>query len=235
MIDFTRRKPVANSPLIDLKKKAGISLAKNSLSGTKAAVYCVLDYSGSMRNYYKDGTVQDFTERVLAIALNLDDDGEIPITLFDSHARAPFTVTEANYTTAVAEAVQRAGHMGTTSYADAIRSIVSQYKSSGATEPALVIFQTDGSPDNRREAELAICEAASLPIFWQFVGFGNDRFEFLKKLDELEVPKKRVIDNAGFFEAGSNPRKVSPEVLYDNLLGEFPEWLKNARTQGIVR
>lgn len=229
------QEPEQSTGLIDLKKKAGISLAKNNLVGTKAAVYLVLDYSGSMGRYYRDGTVQAFTEQVLAIALNLDDDGDIPVTLFDNAARKPFTVTEDNYRSAVTDAVKKAGNMGTTAYDEAIKSVVAQHKASGATEPALVIFQTDGAPNKRRETEQAICAAAELPIFWQFVGFGRDRFEFLKKLDELAVPKKRVIDNAGFFEAGSKPKAINPDTLYDNLLGEFPDWLRQAKAQGIVR
>jgi hypothetical protein len=230
-IDLAKRAP----GLIDLHKKAGISLAKNSLTGVKAAVYLVLDYSGSMARYYRDGTVQAFTEQVLAAAAHFDDDGSIPVILFDKKARPAEDVGIDDYEGAVSRMQQRAGRMSTTNYADAMQAVIGHYQASGATAPALVIFETDGSPDSRSDAERVLCEASRLPIFWQFVGFGNDSFSFLRKLDELAVPKKRVIDNAGFFAAGTDPRSMSPEALYDNLMGEFPDWLRKARQQGIVR
>ena len=57
----------------------------------------------------------------------------------------------------------------------------------------------------------------------------------LRRADDLPVPQKRIVDNAGFFHAGSDPRRMSDRELYDRLLGEFPSWLAAARAQGIVR
>lgn len=75
------------------------------------------------------------------------------------------------------------------------------------------------------------------PLFWQFIGFGDatsKQFDFLRKLDELAVPGKRIVDNAGFFHAGADPRRVSDRELYDRLVAEFPQWLSAARARGIV-
>lgn len=229
-LDLSKRAP----GLVNLHKQAGISLEKSGLAGQKAAVYLVLDHSGSMSRYYRDGTVQDFTEKVLAAAIHFDDDGSIPVILFDSLAHEIEEVTVDNYQGAVQRLKDHAGRMGTTNYADAMKEVVRHYKDSGATAPALVVFETDGSPDSKTAAERVLCESSTLPIFWQFVGFGSDRFDFLRKLDELAVPKKRAIDNAGFFEAGSDPASMPADVLYDSLMGEFPDWLRTARQQGIV-
>ena len=218
--------------LIDLSKKAGIVLEKKKMGSVEAAVYLVLDYSGSMSRYYKDGTVQAFTERVLGIAMNLDDDGSIPVVVFSTNINAVEEVSTENYHNSVQRIQAKAGHMGTTNYAAAMAKVAELHE--GVKAPGLVIFQTDGAPDSKAAAERAICDLANLPLFWQFVGFGDDRnFEFLKKLDELKVPEKRVIDNAGFFAAGHNPKAMSDEELYENLLEEFPVWLAERRRRGI--
>jgi hypothetical protein len=127
--------------------------------------------------------------------------------------------------------------MGRTNYHWAINAVAEHYEKSGATDPAFVIFQTDGAPTSKAAAEKALCEAARLPIFWQFVGFGNPEgkgFDFLRKLDDLAVPDKRVIDNAGFFHAGLEPKALSDADLYRELMVEFPEWLNEARAAGIL-
>lgn len=72
----------------------------------------------------------------------------------------------------------------------------------------------------------------------QFVGFGDTRssqFDFLRKLDELAVPARRAVDNAGYFHAGLDPRQVPDAELYDRLVAEFPSWPAAAEAQGIVR
>lgn len=230
-IDLAKRAP----GLVDLNKKAGISLQKRGLSGEKFAVYMAGDHSGSMGAYYRNGTLQRFAERVLAMALEFDDDGSIPVVMFDTYAHPVREVTVDDYQGAIDRMDREIGHRGTTNYAAAMQTVIDHYQASGSTDPAFVVFQTDGSPDNQRAAEKILCKAASLPIFWAFVGFGRDSFTFLRKLDDLAVPKKRVIDNASFFEAGVNPDNMDAGTLYDNLIDELPEWLAEARRQGIVR
>jgi hypothetical protein len=143
-----------------------------------------------------------------------------------------------NHRGRIDEIVSGLGHMGKTSYHLAMDAVIDHYLDSGATDPALVVFQTDGGPINKIAAERYLCKAARLPLFWQFVGFGDKRssqFDFLRKLDDLPVPAKRPVDNAGFFHAGLDPRRVPDAELYDRLVGEFPQWLAAARAQGIVR
>ena len=182
-ISYTRRPTSSSRPvgvdvaqrapgLVSLHKEAGVSLVKNNLAGVRAAVYLVLDHSGSMHRFYRNGTVQTFTERVLAAAAHLDDDGVVPVILFDSTARAPVDVSIDSYEGAIDRLKDSAGHMGTTNYADAMSAVIEHHRLSGTSEPALVVFETDGSPDSRSKAQKTLCDAASLPIFWQFVGFG---------------------------------------------------------------
>lgn len=201
---------------------AGQALRAAKLDGASAAVYLVLDYSRSMRGYYHDGSVRHLTEQALALSAHLDDDGTVPVVLFSGFAREPVDVSVHNYAGAITDIMTGAGPMGSTNYAAAMHRIIDLH--GGKDIPAFVIFQTDGAPDSKRDAETALCAASRLPIFWQFIGFGGDEFAFLRKLDELPVPAKRAVDNAGFYAAGPNPKGVPDKAVFDALLAEFPAW-----------
>ncbi|MEU8544516.1 VWA domain-containing protein [Streptomyces sp. NPDC048717] len=224
--------------LVSLYKKAGDSLRRHGMEGQRAAVYLVVDYSGSMRPYYADGTVQALADRVLGLSAHLDDDGRVPLVFFSTDIDAQTEIALDDHEGRIERIVAGLGHMGRTSYHVAMDAVIEHYLDSGASAPALVVFQTDGGPTSRPAAERYLCKAARLPMFWQFIGFGDPesrQLDFLRKLDELPVPAKRLIDNAGFFHAGKDPRRMPDEELYDRLVGEFPSWLAAARAEGIVR
>ncbi|MEW2490912.1 VWA domain-containing protein [Streptomyces sp. NPDC048411] len=239
MAGISLRKVEETAPaLVSHYRSAGVSLRKHRLSGERAAVYLVLDYSGSMTEYYKDGSVQALADRVLGLSAHLDDDGRVPVVFFSTDIDAVTDIALDNHVGRVDRIVAGLGHMGKTSYHLAMDAVIDHYLDSGSTAPALVVFQTDGGPINKLAAERYLCKAAKLPLFWQFIGFGNKRssqFNFLHKLDELAVPAQRPVDNAGFFHAGLDPRKVPDSELYDRLVAEFPSWLTAARAQGIVK
>ncbi|GGK57732.1 vWA domain-containing protein [Streptomyces flaveus] len=223
--------------LVSLYKSAGASLAEHGLSGQRAAVYLVVDYSGSMKPYYKDGSVQALADRVLGLSTHFDDDGTVPVVFFSTDIDAVTDIALDNHQGRIEQIVAGLGHMGKTSYHLAMDAVIDHYLDSGSKDPALVVFQTDGGPINKLAAERYLCKAAKLPLFWQFIGFGDatsKQFDFLRKLDELAVPGKRIVDNAGFFHAGADPRRVSDRELYDRLVAEFPQWLSAARARGIV-
>ncbi|MFI6351793.1 VWA domain-containing protein [Streptomyces sp. NPDC050743] len=224
--------------LVGAYESAGVSLTKHGLAGLRAEVYLVVDYSGSMKPYYKDGSVQTLADRVLGLSAHLDDDGRVPVVFFSTDVDAVTDIALDDHEGRIERTVARLGHMGKTSYHLAMDAVIDHYLDSGATDPALVVFQTDGGPINKLAAERYLCKAAKLPLFWQFVGFGDPgsrQFEFLRKLDELAVPDRRILDNAGFFHAGEDPRRVRDADLYDRLVGEFPHWLRAARAAGVVR
>ncbi|MFD0020009.1 vWA domain-containing protein [Streptomyces sp. NPDC058382] len=223
--------------LVSLYEAAGDSLRRRGLEGVRAAVYLVLDRSGSMRPYYRDGTMQHLAEQVLSLSAHLDDDGIVPVVFFSTDVDGSTDLTLGRHRARIDKLHQNLGHMGRTNYHWAMDEVIDHYTASGSHAPALVVFQTDGGPTSKLAAERYLCKAARLPLFWQFIGFGDpddNEFAFLRKLDTLSVPDRRVVDNAGFFHAGRSPRSTTGHQLYDRLLQEFPEWLAAARTAGIV-
>lgn len=221
------------SGLVDLTKKAAVSLEKRGLTGQRAAVYLVVDRSASMAGFYRDGSVQLLAEQALGLSANLDDDGRVPLLMFGSR---PYDFTEIRldaYQGAVARQHAHYGGEATmtgTKYAPAIDAVVQHYRRSRAKDPALVIFQTDGDPQDRPVTEQRLREVSNLPLFFAFVGFGNN-ISFLKKLDNL---RGRTVDNASFFHA-HNPHDVSDEQLYDGITHEYPSWLTAAAAAGLLR
>ncbi|MFV2172282.1 VWA domain-containing protein [Actinomadura sp. LOL_016] len=225
--------------LVSLYKAAGVSLEKKGLAGTRAAVYLVMDRSGSMRPYYQErrgrtSHMQHFAEQALGLSANLDDDGTVPLVFFDHGAFPVVEVGLDSYQGRVGAEHQKLGHMGGTDYATAMRAVADHYRASNSRYPAFVIFQTDGATADEGVVKDLLRGFSRDPIFWQFVGFGpagSPDFDFLRGLDKLSG---RHLDNAGFVPAGVDPAALSDEALFDKLMGEFPKWLAAARTAGIL-
>ncbi|MFD5682160.1 MULTISPECIES: VWA domain-containing protein [Streptomyces griseus group] len=223
MIDLAKKAP----GLINLAKTAAVSLQKHGLTHERAAVYLVLDHSGSMQRFYANGSVQHLAEQALGLSTNLDDDGTVPIVYF-SHRIDEFEEARLDNYAGIIDATHTQVGWGTTDYALAIEYIVKEF--GAETTPGLVIFQSDGEPDSPAAAAHALRKASDLPIFWAFIGFGN-RIDFLESLDDLPG---RAVDNASFFHA-RDPLAVSDAELYDGITAQYGAWLTAARAAGIIR
>lgn len=213
--------------LVSLAKTAAVSLDKRGLTGQRAAVYLVLDHSGSMSRCYNNGSVQRLAEQALGLCVNLDDDGQVPLVYFGSHVDQQPDVRLDSYQ----GIINRTHHLvpwGSTDYARAIDYVCDLHD--GNPNPGLVIFQTDGEPDSRADAEAALRDASKEPLFFSFVGFG-DNIQFLDKLDNL---RGRKVDNASFVHA-RDPLRMTDEQLYDGITHEYGGWLAAAAAAGVLR
>lgn len=221
-IDMSKHAENLNSVLIDMSKGSG-----NKIDMTKhvARVAVVEDYTGSMSNMYRNGTVQEVTNRLLPIALKFDDNGEMESWIFSNNYKKLAPVTANNCEGYVENFIMRSGmYMGSTYYAPVLKDVVKFYKDNTSNVPALVIFITDGDNFDQYETDAIVRELSNYNMFVQFVGIGTQsNFEYLRKLDNLSG---RKCDNTGFLLA-RDLVKMDDTRLYTELLRPYNEWLNN--------
>lgn len=229
------------------------TIDKARLNGQTAKVAVVLDYSGSMANEYRSGRMQALTEKVLALATQFDDDGDIDFFVFDSSAKHLGVIGLDDFKGAVAR-LTKGRHMGTTNYAEAFikvrdhfgfakaaapakKGLFSSFKkvqpatSTAADQPVYALFLTDGAPDNAKAAVDALTDVSTAPVFWKFLSIGPSKMQFLQKLDDLT---ERFVDNADYQHIGDLDR-VAEADLFDLMLEEFPEWITEVRSKGLIK
>lgn len=224
---------------LDLRKKevAKVLLTKGA-SGVRARVVLVLDKTGSMHRQYKKKVVNRVVERMVPVATQIDDDGKLEPYLY---AKKFLRLPEIEVHTAEAWSdtyLHLSGTHGGFDYSAIgavndeipIMSEIIATLTQGASTPTLVLFFTDGGFTTKTPIVKLMRQASELPAFWQFVGIGKANYGLLEQLDTLSG---RKVDNAGFF-ALDDIDKVDDAVLYKRLLSEFPEWLRAARSAGIV-
>ncbi|WP_371601860.1 VWA domain-containing protein [Streptomyces sp. NBC_01220] len=235
------------------KQQIAVSLTKHGLPRLTARVILVLDASGSMGGLYTRGTMAGVTERMAAVAAQLDDDGEMQAWTFASNpARLPdLVVGELPEWLALHVRVGQVGLFGRKKPPRGLRPGQVDMRAVGiqneeqkviaevrafvrdhpVPDPTLVLFFSDGGVYRNDEIERELRAAVEEPVFWQFIGLGRSQYGVLERFDTL--PGRRV-DNVGFF-AADDIETVPDAELYDRLLSEFPSWLRTVRQLGILR
>lgn len=222
--------------MIDISQRNGVDLGSQ-----KAKVVVVLDYSGSMRNLYKNGTVQNTINRLVPLGLTFDDNGSIDMYLFQTDYRKMDDISLDNYENYITSVVNTSGYrMGQTNYAPVLNAIINgeNIPSSGIlgvfgkmnhvngivdeVSPTFVLFITDGANADKAKTTAVIKQSSEMNVFIQFIGIGKEQFEYLERLDRLPG---RKIDNTGFSKM-SSLEGASDMELYTNVLEEFSHWLK---------
>lgn len=233
---------------INLEKRAekvGIVLAKRGLTAApKTRVGVALDVSGSARGFYYNGTIQETLDRLLAVAMKFDDNGELDAWTFDNSVGELPTITESDEGTYVNSKLlnARVSLWGGTSYAPPLKAAMDHYfgnqpKQSGGflgklfggskattesatKEPAMLLFITDGANGDRSEAARVLREAAAnSPMYFNMIGVGPaNQFGFIQQMAD-ELP------NVGFVSMES--LNMSDEQLYEAVVSdEFCQWVK---------
>lgn len=178
-------KQLANQPpeMVNLVKKAGISLEKKGMYEHRARVALCLDISASMSGLYRSGKIQQLCERILALAVQLDDDGQVDVFLFGSDAHDVGSLDLNSRGGYVDNMLRRHRLEGGTNYGKAMRMIRQHYFPDGGAGPRsaprpdklpiYVMFVTDGQTMDPNEARNQVGWSSYEPMFWQFMAIGQ--------------------------------------------------------------
>jgi stress response protein SCP2 len=169
--------------MINLVKKAGISLEKKGLSEHRARVALCLDISGSMYRLYQEGKVQALCERVLGMAVQFDDDGACDVFTFGTGSYDEGPLDLHNYQGWIQDLLGRRKLEGGTNYNLAMQAVRRHYfpdvaggeRTSPLQEklPVYVIFVTDGQTTDQAGTKKQVIWSSYEPLFWQFMAIGQ--------------------------------------------------------------
>ena len=233
----TEKKIKEKAPsLLSFVKPLITEVKKKHLEDINACVVLVMDISNSMRKTYADGTVQEIVNKILPIAVQFDEEGELDFWYYGSRFQRRPPVNLKNYKNAVPS--DWSNLMSSLGYGNneplVMKDITNKYKNSEL--PVYVIFISDGGfceeiEFDEKETEQLLIDSSKMPIFWQFVGIGGSNYGILEELENLTG---KYTDNANFF-ALDDFRSVSNSELYSRLLNKFPSWLKEAEEKKILK
>ena len=234
-ISLEKAEKTGNASIIDLTKKSLVQLEKKNLLDVQARVALVLDASGSMNHQYHNGDVQKVVDRLMPLAINFDNDGSFECWAFAQYTTQldDVTLTNVNQFIQTTKRGWRNWQVGARINQEipAIEAVINYYQQFDDGIPVYVLFISDGGVGSGRQMQKVLTQAATLPIFWQFVGIGGRNYGVLEKLDDMTG---RIIDNCNFFEL-ERITGISDERLYELLLEEFPSWLNEAKLKRIMR
>ncbi len=167
--------------LLSLTKKAAVSLEKRGLGEHTARVALCLDISGSMYNLYRSGKMQALVERVLAVGVRFDDDGQVDCFLFGEKAHQPPAIGIDNFHSYVADVQGTYGLEGATYYGRVMQMIRQHYFGTSGPRsapyrdqtPVYVMFVTDGQTMDQPVTRDQVIASSYEPLFWQFMAIGD--------------------------------------------------------------
>lgn len=202
LISMEKRLAATSPELLSLTKKAAVSLEKRGLGEHTARVALCLDISGSMHQLYRSGKMQALVERVLALGVRFDDDGEVDCFLFGQNAHEPGPVDVDNHHSYVADTLATHKLEGATYYGKAMELIRQRYFGTSAPRrqphrdqlPVYVMFITDGQTMDEDTTREQVISSSYEPIFWQFMAIGQS-----DQAVDAKPPASQGSSGGGFF------------------------------------
>lgn len=236
-VNLTKHVVNLSKTIINLSKESMIDLGDK-----KARVVVVLDYSGSMRKMYNDGTVQNTLTRLVPLGMQFDDNGTIDTYVFRNDFTKMDDLNLDNYDNYVIDVIQRRmTKYGRTVYSPVLRDIYNHickkslwnkianlfkkiFGKKEKDEPVFVLFITDGGNEqgDNVSCDNIIRQLSKSNCFVQFVGIGSDKFKYFSRLPKI---KDRKSNNTGSTII-NDLANIGDSELYNVILEQFAKWLK---------
>lgn len=214
---FEKAKVCLDKKVISLKKERNIDLTQHICQ-----VEAYIDISSSMKKRFFTGRVQAALTRIFPVAVLFDDDQIMPVSAFGNNVYPLTDMTLQNYTDYVEkEILSKHSITEGTNYAPFVQQAIERAKAN-SQYPLFNIVITDGNCWDETQSDKAFRKSAKYKEFFQCIGIGDDDFEYLRKLDNLDG---RPVDNTAFV-AVDELENLSDEDLYDKLLEQYPQWLQ---------
>lgn len=166
------------------------------------------------------------------MASQFDDDGMLDVWVYDNEFTRLPSVTERDFENYVNREIlfnDSIHKFGRNDEPPVMFDVMTKYlKEEPSRDPAFIVFINDGGC--KSTIKKPVVSSSDKPLFWQFVGIGDSNFKVLENLDTMEG---RFIDNANFFHV-QNIDAMTDEELYDRLLNEFPDWIREAKGKRVL-
>lgn len=204
---------------------------EKGLTETKARVGLAFDFDYTGAHMFKDGLVQEVINRIMPLAIGIDDNKTLDLWVFADDVTRLNPATEDNYK-GIARYIVRSAHKGITRYEPLIRDIDHFYiEEQPENLPSLVIVLTTGDTSDKKRTENELMRVSQHPIFFVFIGIGDNDFTFLQKLDCMTG---RVVDNASFTSV-DDLSSITDAELFSKVLSEYPDWLTLPQVQTMLQ
>lgn len=237
MAKFNLEKAVQNAKFV---------VEKRGVPNIKAQVIMNLDVSGSARQLFASGQMQEAFQRIVPLGLIFDDNGELDVFTFaDSSSiyHVQPCATKENYNDYIKRNILENRSVplwGGTDYAPVLEEnlkVMGFYKKTGggfftkpkvelsrtssSGFPSIVYFFTDGA-NNDKSATMRLleqCQGVNTQMYVMFVGIGSADFSFIQKLGDK-------FDNTGFINI-KDLASIDDDSIYEQLLPqELCTWLQ---------
>lgn len=237
-------------------EKVKIQLAKRNIRDKVILrVGSALDKSGSAQPFYQNGQMQELVDRLLAVAHNFDDNGEIDMWAFHNHSIPLEPATPESYGGYVNNVIMRGKHAGSwggTEYAPPMADILEHYfpseaKSQPKEEKKGFLGRLFGGETPKAVEPAPVDPAAEIPALILFITDGENSDKGATERLLQESKDKPVywlmvgighassfgfiermgekFDHVGFVNFDN--LDLDDDDLYDQILSdELAEWIK---------
>lgn len=239
-INLSKDKELLEKHVINLSKTV-VNLSKEAdvdLGNKKARVVVILDYSGSMRKLYNDGTVQRTLNRLVPLGLKFDNNGTIDTYVFRDDFIKLEDLNIDNYEKYVDREIKvKVKKYGRTVYSPVLYNVYDRmcktkgfinfikklFKIPIINESVFILFITDGGDETGDyiACDNAIKLLSGANAFIQFIGIGDNKFKYFDRLPKI---KDKETENTGSTII-KDLNNISDSELYRVILKDFAKWV----------